>query len=227
MKSTILLNEERKKKRKPVLKSVAYIIVPSIIDKTYDGIITDISDSGACLLTTSHIKNRQRIIIQDKTSSFEQAAIVRWSQKYDDLSYKIGLEFIEDQTFMNTRDKRRYRRLNVKTLDIHGKMTFAHYLKIVDISLGGLLMETDRKLNIGEQYTLHLEYEGRRWSIKGYIIRSTLKESKNENQDNIIPIYSIGMKITSAFDEIKELIKFLELRQKEDGKKRIFSFESR
>jgi Tfp pilus assembly protein PilZ len=219
-----MAKEERRSKRTLVLKPIEFSLAPSIIEKTYDGVVTDISDSGACLLTTSHLKDRQRIILLDKSCSFEKAAIVRWSQEYNDIFYKIGLEFLEDQAFMSIKDKRRYKRLNIKNLKIRSKMGFAHYIKIVDISLGGLFIETDKKWNIGEEYTLHVEYEGKQWNIKGYIVRSILKKRTNDNQGNIIPIYSAGMKFTSALNEIQELLKFIELRIKRGGKNEYCSF---
>ena len=219
-----MAKEERSSKRSLVLKPIKFSLAPSIIGNKYDGVVTDISDSGACLLTTSHLKDRQRIILLDKSCSFEKTAIVRWSQEYNDIFYKIGLEFIEDQAFMNIKDKRRYRRLNINNLKIRSKMGFAHYIKIVDVSLGGLLMETDQKWNIGEEYTLHVESEGKRWAIKGYIVRSKLKKRTNDDQGNIMPIYRAGMKFTSALSEIQGLIKFVELRIKRDGKNEYYSF---
>jgi hypothetical protein len=215
-------NEERKSKRKLVINPIEYFLVPSIIMKTFDGVITDISDSGLCLLTTSHLKDRQRIIIQDKSSSSEKVAIVRWSQKYDDMLYKIGLEFSEDQTFMNIKDKRRYKRLTIKNPNIHGKMALAHYIRIIDISLGGLSIETDKELNIGGEYTLHLEHEGKIWPIKGYIVWSILHECGSNNHGRTVPIYRAGIKLTSASNEMREVIEFIDLRQK-GGKHKYFS----
>lgn len=203
------------------LQPIEYFLVPSIIEKTYDGVISDISDSGLCLLTTSSLKDRQRIIMIDKSRAFEKAAIVRWSQKYDDMFYKIGLEFIEDEAFMNIKDKRRYKRLDIRNLNIHGKMVFAHYIKILDMSIGGLLIETDKNWNIGEEYILHVEYEGRQWPVKGYIIWSVLKEGKNN--EHSVPIYGVGMKLTSALNEIHELLKFIRLRLKRGDKNDYFS----
>ena len=144
--------EERGSERIPVFQSVEYSLAPSTIEKTYEGVLTDISDSGACLLASSHLKERQRIIIRDKSSSFEQAAIVRWSQKYDDMLNKIGLEFIEDQTFMNIRNRRRYKRLKIKNLHINGRTTSGHTIRILDISLTGLLIEAAIKCDIGRNY---------------------------------------------------------------------------
>jgi Tfp pilus assembly protein PilZ len=215
--------KERRSNRKLVMEPIEYFLVPSIIGKTFDGLITDISDSGICLLTTSQLKDRQRIIIEDKSCSSEKVAIVRWSEKYDDMFYKIGLEFTEDQSFLNIKDKRRYKRLNIKNLNIRGKMALANYIKIIDMSLDGLSIETDKTLNIGKEYTLHLEYEGKTWSIKGSIAWSTLKQSDRNNKEDTIPIYRAGMKLTVSSNEMREFIKFIELRQKRGEKQEYFS----
>jgi Tfp pilus assembly protein PilZ len=216
-----MTKEERSSKRTTVLQPIKYFLAPSIIEKTYDGVVTDISDTGACLLTTSLLKDRQRLIILDESASSEKAVIVRWSQKYDDMFYKIGVEFIEDQTFMHIKDKRRYKRLNIKNLNIHSKMAFANYIKILDISIGGLLIETDKNWNIGEEYILHVECEGKQWPLKGYIIWSTLKAWKNS--ENSVPIYRVGMKLTSTLNEIHELLKFIRLRLTRGEKNEYFS----
>jgi len=218
-----MTKEERHSKRTPVLQPIKYLLAPSIIEISYDGVVTDISDSGLCLLTTFPLKDRQRIIMLDESASFEKAAMVRWSQKYDDMFYKIGVEFIEDQAFMNIKDKRRFKRLNIKNLNIKGEMANAHYIKILDISLGGLLIETDKKLNIGEEYILQMEYEAKQWLIRGYIVRSTLKKWKQDDQGNTIPIYSIGMKLTSAVNEIQELLNFIRLKLKQKDINEYFS----
>jgi Tfp pilus assembly protein PilZ len=218
-----MAREERRSKRNPMFQAVQYFLVPSIIEKTCDGVITDISDSGICLLTTSPLKERQRIIMLDKSRLLERAAIVRWSQKYDDMFYKIGLEFIEDQTFMNIKDKRRYKRLRIKNLNINGKMASAHYIKIVDISLRGLLIETDTKWNIGEEYILRVEYAGKLLPVKGYVVWSRLKELKHDNKGNTVPIYDAGMKLTSPLKEIRQLLSLIELRLKQGKENRFFS----
>lgn len=100
-------------------------------------------------------------------------------------------------------------------------MAFANYIKILDISIGGLLIETDKNWDIGEEYILQVEYEGKQWPLKGYIIWSTLKEWKNN--DNSVPIYRVGMKLTSTLNEIHELLKFIRLRLKRGEKNEYFS----
>jgi hypothetical protein len=211
--------EKRRDNRKLIMKPIEYFLVPSIIEKTFDGLITDISDNGACLLTTSQLKDRQRIIIEDKSCSSEKIAIVRWSEKYDDMFYKIGLEFTEDRSFTNIEDIRQYKRLNIKNMNIRGKVALANYIKIIDISREGLSIETDKTLHVGKGYILHLEYEGKKWSLQGSIAWSKLKQSERNNKGDTVPIYRAGMKLTISANEMREFTKFIELRQK-GGEKR-------
>jgi hypothetical protein len=215
--------EKRRDNRKLVIKPIEYFVVPSIIGKTFDGLIMDISDCGACLLTTSQLKDRQRIIIEDKSCSSEKVAIVRWSEKYDDVFYKIGLEFTEDRSFTNIEGKRRYKRLNIKNMNIRGKMAFANYIKIIDISLEGLSIETDKRLHLGKEYILHLECEGKTLPVKGSIAWSKLKQNERDNKRDTNPIYRAGMKLTISANEMREFIKFIEFRRKEGEKREYLS----
>ena len=208
-----MAREERGSRRIPVFRPVEYSLAPSIIEKRYEGILTDISDSGACLLTTVHLRERQRIIISDNSCLADQAAIVRWTQKYDDMLNKIGLEFIEEQTFMNIRDKRRYKRLNLEDLRIHGRTSSGTCVRLVDISFGGLLMETCNKWDINTEHTVQVECGGKQWSIKGSVVRSELRGWKNDNQNNSSPIYYTGMRLTGDLNEIQGLFKCIRLLQ--------------
>lgn len=211
--------EKRRINRKLVMKPIEYFLIPSIISKTFNGLITDISDSGVCLLTTSQLKDRQRIIIEDKSCSSEKVAIVRWSEKYDEMFYKIGLEFTEDRSFTNIEGKRRYTRLNIKNMNVRGKMAFANYIKIIDISLEGLSIETDKRLHVGKEYILHLECEGKTLPLKGSIAWSKVKQNERNNKIDTTPIYRAGMKLTISLNEMREFIKLIEFRKKR-GEKR-------
>jgi len=63
-------------------------------NESFDGIITDISDSGICLLTTNSLSKGQKISMNIGTSASSRTAIVRWSERFDSLYYAVGLEFL-------------------------------------------------------------------------------------------------------------------------------------
>lgn len=218
-----MAREDRRSKRKLVNKLIEYFLIPKVTTRTFDGLITDMSDSGLCLVTNSHLKHGQRIVIQDGSYLSEKVAIVRWTQKFDDIFYKIGLEFTEDQAVTHMKDKRLYTRLNTKNLNVHGKMALANYIKIIDVSLDGLSIETDKRPNVGKEYILRVEYQGKIWPIKGYVVWSILKECKSNDKGKTIPIYVAGMQLTTTGNEMRGMIKSIELKQKRSEERERFS----
>lgn len=61
------------------------------LGENFGGVITDISDSGMCLLTNNPLCKGQKIIVNAPTA---RTAIVRWSEKFDSSYYTVGLEFV-------------------------------------------------------------------------------------------------------------------------------------
>jgi Tfp pilus assembly protein PilZ len=214
--------ENRRNERRLVLKPVGFFLVPSIIGKTVEGLIMDISDSGLCLLTTSQLKVRQRIIIEDKSFSLEKVAVVRWIEKYDEMFYRIGLEYAKDQAFLNIRDKRRCKRLNVEDLNMNSEMAPANYIKITDMSIDGLSIETDKELDVGEEHVLCMQYEGHTLTVKGSVAWSTLKRNRGNNKADTVPVYKAGMRLSIPPDEMRKFIKAVKLKlgQKSGGKEK-------
>jgi hypothetical protein len=98
-------------------------------------------------------------------------------------------------------NRRQYERFTVDILEINGKMMFAREVKILDISLGGVSLKADKRLNIGNEYTLKVEGKGKNLSIKGVVVWSWLSESKEDERGNVVPIYTAGMKFIDVSDE--------------------------
>jgi c-di-GMP-binding flagellar brake protein YcgR len=108
-------------------------------------------------------------------------------------------------------DKRRYRRFRVDVMEINGRMVFADNVKILDISLGGISLKADRRLNIGTEYTLRMEEEGNVLTVKGTIVWSVLSETKEVPGGDIVPVYTAGMKFEDVSGEkSSEIMNFIE-----------------
>jgi Tfp pilus assembly protein PilZ len=106
---------------------------------------------------------------------------------------------------------RRYKRFKVDVMEINGKMLLARYVKIKDISIGGLSLQTERMIRIGSEYALRIEGKGRVLSVSGVVIWSLLGQSITDSEGNIVPLYTAGMKFTDGSSEKeKEIIDFLE-----------------
>ncbi len=109
------------------------------------------------------------------------------------------------------REKRRYERFTVDVLEINGRMILANAVEIIDMSLGGISIRADRRLNIGNEYTLKIEGRSRTFSLSGAVVWSRLSEMRKGPDGEMIPIYTAGMKFSEVSSEkAAELARFIE-----------------
>ena len=90
-------------------------------------------------------------------------------------------------------DKRRHKRFKLDIIEINGKMSLADKVKIIDISLGGIAIKADRRLNIGREYTIRLEDKGKIIDVKGVVVRSELSGIEERSKGEPVSIYTAGM----------------------------------
>ena len=70
--------------------------------------------------------------------------------------------------------KRRYKRFTVDLMGIRGTVLFANEVEIIDLSLGGISIKTDRRLGISNVYSLKISDKGRVLPMKGRVVWSVL-----------------------------------------------------
>ena len=108
-------------------------------------------------------------------------------------------------------DKRRYRRFIVEGMDIHGKIMFSSRVDVLNVSLGGISIITDKRLNIGSEYSLKLEDKEFDISLKGIVIWSEISGSRKGVHGEVTPLYKAGMKFEDILSEkVAKLIDFIE-----------------
>jgi c-di-GMP-binding flagellar brake protein YcgR len=106
---------------------------------------------------------------------------------------------------------RRYKRYRVDIMQLNGSMILAKFVKIINISIGGMCLETEKRLMVGSQYTINVDNEGRSLKARGIIVWSSLTDSLKDSKGNIIPIYRAGMKFTDVSNEkVHEIVDFME-----------------
>jgi hypothetical protein len=110
------------------------------------------------------------------------------------------------------KDKRQHRRFAISGTSANGRMLSANYVKILDISMTGISFEADRRLNLGQGYTLQLRDDGNGMTLKGTIVWSSVVGNKGDEKGNIIPIYRAGMKFTHLSPEVEN---FIEMKRRE------------
>ena len=113
-------------------------------------------------------------------------------------------------------DKRRYKRFKLNDREVNGKMVLATEVKVIDISISGISLKANRRLNIGSDYTLKLE-GSKTISLKGTVVWCSLTETRKGTQGEMIPIYSAGMQFKDMSTErITELQCFIESHKIEE-----------
>lgn len=126
---------------------------------------------------------------------------------------------------MEVKEQRKHQRFQVADQNIHAKIAFAKILKILDISIGGALLQTDTRLNISKEYTMRIEHNRKFYSIKGFIVWSVLKECKRDQQGNCIPIYRSGMKFLNIPEEFASIISSIGTNQEQQEDNTVHSRE--
>ena len=116
-------------------------------------------------------------------------------------------------------DKRRQPRFIVE--GVHGKLTFASQVEILNMSLSGAALKVDRRLNIGTEYLLKLEVQDKTISVKGVVVWSALDEMRKGPHGDNTPVYSAGMRFTDVLTRrLVELLEFID-ENKLIGEKRL------
>jgi hypothetical protein len=103
---------------------------------------------------------------------------------------------------------RRHPRFTVE--DVRGHLVLASKVEILNLSLGGVALRADRRLNIGATYTLKLEMGDRFIAMQGVVVWSVLSGmAKTKGED--VPQYSAGLKFAGVLtDKLQGLIDFID-----------------
>lgn len=102
-------------------------------------------------------------------------------------------EVIKSGNIKNIRDeRRRHKRLIVK--GIQRNVPHSLNSKIINISVGGLSVETTKKLERNKEYDLKITHGGNTLRLKGRVIWALLTRIEKKESGDIIPVYKAGMK---------------------------------
>jgi Tfp pilus assembly protein PilZ len=114
-------------------------------------------------------------------------------------------------------DKRRHKRFTLNVADVNARMVLVTEVNVIDISIGGILIKANRRLNIGSEYTLKLGAKDRVISLRGAVIWSSLSESRARADGEVMPLYRAGLKFKNmSAESIAELLNFIEGHKKEE-----------
>ena len=115
------------------------------------------------------------------------------------------------------KDRRQHLRFTSDILDMHGKLSYATNVRIIDISVSGIALKTVRKMDAGDECLLQLRAEDHTLATKAVVVWSSPAGSIKTPKGNTLPAYKIGMKFTDTSEEkIKEIARFIEKHKGEE-----------
>jgi Tfp pilus assembly protein PilZ len=115
--------------------------------------------------------------------------------------------------------ERKNKRYKINSTGIKSRMVLAKYVKILNMSISGVAVQTDKRMTVGREYTLRTESKGKILNVKGFVVWSVLGESISDTRGNIIPIYTAGMKfIDTSPEKTAEIVNFIEAHKRDTDK---------
>ncbi len=107
-------------------------------------------------------------------------------------------------------DQRNHKRLKLNFLAINATLMFSIKVKVVDISISGISLESNKPLGIGNRCALRMTDRRRTVSLKGNVVWSSLVESRKDLCGNVIPVYKTGMNfIDMSAEKGTEILNFI------------------
>jgi len=89
---------------------------------------------------------------------------------------------------------RQYKRYSLDLLEITGKVILTRKVNILDMSLAGVAIRSDQKLDLGKEYMINLQDDkGKTISVAGVVVRAELSEMKKRTDEEDASIYRIGL----------------------------------
>jgi hypothetical protein len=116
-------------------------------------------------------------------------------------------------------EKRRYQRLIVEVKEIKGEMMFAKDVEIIDISVGGILIKSDKRLNPGSEHMIKIKHKDKVVSVRSIVVWSLLSGSQKDRRGELILKYTAGMQFINVPNEIiNKIAHFIEEHKEKEDK---------
>lgn len=87
-------------------------------------------------------------------------------------------------------EKRKYERV---TINITGDLVASSRVKVIDISIGGALLEYDKRLDIGKKLKFAITVDTHTLMLESSVVRSTIVRSEVNARGETSPIYQAGV----------------------------------
>ncbi len=141
-------------------------------------------------------ENRGRIGGSDIDNWLEAEKIVRarYAARVSDIVIKSDRKkYIGDE-------RRRHNRLSMQGIQCN--IPYSLNTRIINISLGGIAVETTKKLERNKEYGLKIIHKGNALRLKGHVIWAVLTRIEKKESGDIRSVYKAGMKFQQPLSGI-------------------------
>jgi hypothetical protein len=116
--------------------------------------------------------------------------------------------------------ERKHKRFTVDIMNITGRMTLSGMVKVLGITLHGISLKADMRLNIGSEYNLKLQDNEKVIALKGVVESSSLSGTVKDTMGNIVPLYTADIVFRSLSNDMEpDLVHFIEGYKREEARK--------
>jgi hypothetical protein len=94
---------------------------------------------------------------------------------------------------------------------VHGKVTLASDVDIINMSISGVAVKIDRALRVGGEYALNLQLQNKLVTVHALVVWCVLGEIRKDAGGEATSLYAAGMKFTDVLSpKLMELISFID-----------------
>ena len=94
---------------------------------------------------------------------------------------------------------------------VHGKVTLASDVDIINMSISGVAVKIDRALRVGGEYALNLQLQNKLVTVHVLVVWCVLGEIRKGAGGEATSLYAAGMKFTDVLSpKLMELISFID-----------------
>jgi hypothetical protein len=132
----------------------------------------------------------------------------------------LSIRIAGTEDTMDTRSRRRHRRYDVK--DVSGNFVVRIDVDVINLSVAGMAIETQRTLIVGRRYLFSIGEQGRHVEVSGRVIWCALGKTRRIGRQ-ITPIFRAGIQFEDVLsDDTLELQKLIERSAVLDPETQIF-----
>lgn len=98
-------------------------------------------------------------------------------------------------------EKRRYKRYTVEEMDVQCKMLFATVVKLLDMSVNGASVLSNKPLGVEKNYSLKIHGESGAFTLNGVVVWEHTLGSGTSGLSEDVPVYKAGLRFADVLTD--------------------------